>query len=36
MEENQIVATKVCYRCKRELPVTSFHKSNGNKDGLQY
>lgn len=28
--------TKICYRCKRELPVTSFHKSNGNKDGLQY
>lgn len=26
--------TKVCYRCKRELPVSEFYKQKRQKDGL--
>ena len=26
--------TKVCSRCKRELPKTEFHKASRSKDGL--
>lgn len=28
--------TKVCSRCKRELPISEFNKNKRNKDGLQY
>lgn len=27
--------TKVCYKCKKELPVSSFKKHRSRKDGLQ-
>ena len=37
MEDNTIlVKTKRCYKCNRILPITEFHKSSRNKDGLQY
>lgn len=32
MEE---MKTKVCAKCKRELPVTEFHRNKATKDGLQ-
>ena len=32
MEE---IRTKVCPKCGRELPVTSFHKNRASKDGYQ-
>ena len=28
--------TKVCSRCKRELPISEFSKDKSSKDGLQY
>ena len=32
MEE---IKTKVCSKCKRELPITEFHRNKATKDGLQ-
>lgn len=32
MEE---IKTKVCSKCKRELPTTEFHRNKTTKDGLQ-
>lgn len=29
-----LVKTKLCYKCKRELPVTEFHKCRARYDGL--
>ena len=34
METN--IKTKVCTKCGRELPITEFHISRRNKDGLQH
>ena len=28
--------TKTCSKCKKELPVEEFYKSNGTKDGLTF
>lgn len=28
--------TKICSKCRKELPVTEFHKKTSSKDGLQY
>lgn len=28
--------TKVCSRCRRELPISEFYKNKRNKDGLQH
>lgn len=33
MEE---IKTKVCAKCKRELPTTEFHRNKVTKDGLQH
>lgn len=32
----EAIATKVCTKCGRELPVTEFTKKANAKDGLQY
>lgn len=32
----EAIATKVCRKCGRELPVTEFTKKTNAKDGLQY
>ena len=32
MEE---IKTKKCAKCKRELPITEFHRNKATKDGLQ-
>ena len=32
MEE---IKTKKCSKCKRELPITEFHRNKATKDGLQ-
>ena len=28
--------TKVCSKCKRELPISEFYKNKSNPDGLGY
>lgn len=35
METNNEMTTKVCVKCGRELPVSSFNKHSHAKDGLQ-
>lgn len=34
-QENQEQATKCCNMCRKVLPLTSFYKKAGAKDGLQ-
>lgn len=33
--ETTFIKTKVCSKCKRELPITEFSKHRRSKDGLQ-
>lgn len=36
MKANFEKGTKICSRCRKELPINCFNKSKSNNDGLQY